>query len=79
MRYRNGFPANGIKRHCSTLLAPWGMKARKRERVRCSSLVDRPVYPRLRGTMQAATDGRNVTAAILYRGFGWALRRGAAG
>ena len=29
-----------------------GPKTRKRERVRCSSLVDWPVYPRLRGTMQ---------------------------
>ena len=31
-----------------TLLAPLGSEARKRERVRCSSLVDWPVYPRLR-------------------------------
>jgi hypothetical protein len=36
-----------------------GLKARKRERVRCSSLVDWPVYPRLRGTMQASTRCRN--------------------
>jgi hypothetical protein len=28
------------------------LKARKRERVRCSSLVDQPVYPRLRRIMQ---------------------------
>ena len=32
-----------------------GLKARKRERVRCSSLVDWPVYPRLRGTMRMST------------------------
>ena len=30
-----------------------------RERVRCSSLVDWPVYPRLRRTMQASTNSRN--------------------
>ena len=33
----------------------FGEEARKRERVRCSSLVDWPVYPRLRRTMQAST------------------------
>jgi hypothetical protein len=31
-----------------------------RERVRCSSLVDWPVYPRLAHTMQASNGGRNV-------------------
>ena len=31
-----------------------GLNARKRERVRCSSLVDWPVYPRLRHTMRAS-------------------------
>jgi hypothetical protein len=36
-----------------------GLEARKRARVRCSSLVDWPVYPRLRGTMQASTLARN--------------------
>ena len=46
--------------HCFTpLLAPLGIEVRKRERVRCSSLVDWPVYPRLRGTMQALTRSRN--------------------
>ena len=35
------------------------MKARKRERVRCSSLVDWPVYPRLRRTMLTTTPKRN--------------------
>jgi hypothetical protein len=30
-----------------------------RERVRCSSLIDWPVYPRLRGTMQGSTRCRN--------------------
>ena len=29
-----------------------------RERVRCSSLVDWPVYPRLRRTMRGSGDGR---------------------
>ena len=32
------------------------MKARKRERVRCSSLIDWPVYPRLAHTMRASND-----------------------
>ena len=36
-----------------------GLKARKRERVRCSSLVDWPVYPRLRRTMLTTTPKRN--------------------
>ena len=31
------------------LLAPLGSEARKRERVRCSSLIDWPVYPRFEG------------------------------
>jgi hypothetical protein len=37
------------------------MKARKRkrERARCSSLVDWPVYLRLRGTMQGSECARN--------------------
>jgi hypothetical protein len=35
------------------------LKARRRERVRCSSLVDCPVYPRLRDTMQASTRSCN--------------------
>jgi hypothetical protein len=38
------------------LLAPW-MKAR--ERVRCSSHADWPVYPRLRRTMQGSERARN--------------------
>jgi hypothetical protein len=29
------------------------------EQVRCSSLVDWPIYPRLRGTMQGSTRSRN--------------------
>ena len=36
-----------------------GPRRRKPERVRCSSLVDWPVYPRLGGTMQASTRSRN--------------------
>ena len=43
----------------STLLPPLAFEARKRERVRCSSLVDWPVYPRLRDTMQTSTRSRN--------------------
>ena len=35
---------------------------RLRERVRCSSLVDWPVYPRLAHTMQASKGGRNASA-----------------
>jgi hypothetical protein len=49
-------------RHRRTWSAPcshlWE-EARKRERVRCSSLVDWPVYPRLRRTMRASKGGRN--------------------
>jgi hypothetical protein len=45
--------------HTPTLLAPLGSEARKRERVRCSSLVDWPIYPRLKGTMQGSKGGRN--------------------
>ncbi len=36
-----------------------GSNARKREQVRCSSLVDRPVYPRLARTMRVPTRTRN--------------------
>ena len=43
------------------------IEASLRERVRCSSLVDWPVYPRLRGTMQ----GSSVRA---IRACGWAAR-----
>jgi TolB-like protein/class 3 adenylate cyclase/Flp pilus assembly protein TadD len=39
-----------------------------RERVRCSPLVDWPVYPRLRGTMQASTRARNASACGLHVG-----------
>ena len=41
-----------------TLLAPLG-GARKLERVRCSSLVDWPVYPRLRRIMEGSAWARN--------------------
>ena len=34
-------------------------EARKRERVRCSSLIDWPVYPRLRRIMQGSEGARN--------------------
>jgi hypothetical protein len=37
----------------------FGEEARKLERVRCSSLVDRPVYPRLRRIMLTTTPKRN--------------------
>jgi hypothetical protein len=40
-----------------TLLAPLGWNARKRERVQCSSLVDWPVYPRLRRARLSALPG----------------------
>jgi hypothetical protein len=39
------------------------MKARKRERVRCSSLIDWPVYPRLKRTMRASSSSRNLARA----------------
>jgi hypothetical protein len=66
-RARNGTNEDGdkltttnIDRHGSPpSLAPLGMKARNRERVRCASLIDRPVYTRLRRTMRASTDARN--------------------
>jgi hypothetical protein len=41
-----------------TLLAPLEWNTRKRERVRCSSLVDWPVYPRLAHTMRASNDAQ---------------------
>ena len=37
----------------------FGLKARKLERVRCSSLLDWPVYPRLRRTMLGSERARN--------------------
>jgi hypothetical protein len=46
-------------RHRSAPYSHLWEEARKRERVRCSSLVDWPVYTRLRGTMQASTRSRN--------------------
>jgi hypothetical protein len=54
-----GRRTDGIQAWKRTRLAPLGLKARKRERVRCSSLVGWPVYPRLRRTMQASMDARN--------------------
>ena len=39
---------------CRTRARTFGLKARKRERVRCSSLVDWPVYPRLRYIVQGS-------------------------
>ena len=66
--------SSGWRRHekyapLSRPCRPWGLLktvapfshlgARKRERVRCSSLVDWPVYPRLRGTMQGVNAARN--------------------
>jgi hypothetical protein len=47
-----------------------GLKARKRERVRCSSLVDWPVYPRLAHTMRAS----NGAQCIEVTPQGWADR-----
>ena len=41
--------------HARTL----GLKARKRARVRCSSLVDWPVYPRLAHTMRASNGAQS--------------------
>jgi hypothetical protein len=46
-------------RHRSAPVGTSGLKTRKRERVRCSSLVDWPVYPRLRRTMQECERARN--------------------
>ena len=48
--------STGIETHPARTL---GLKARKRERVRCSSLVDWPVYPRLRRIMQGSERARN--------------------
>jgi len=42
-------------------------KARKRERVRCSSLVDWRVYPRLRGTMQTRSNGKSFAILQIAR------------
>ena len=47
---------------------PGRENARKRERVRCSSLVDWPVYPRLAHTMRASlADATRGDAALLKR------------
>ena len=52
---------------CSVLVsAPrshLGMEHGKRERVRCSSLFDWPVYPRLRRIMQGSERARNARPA----------------
>jgi len=47
-----------MEAHPATL----GWNTRKRERVRCSSLIDRPVYPRLAqtNTTAQATDITNL-------------------
>jgi hypothetical protein len=45
--------------HDQRTLAPLGMKARKQEQVRRSSLFDWPVYPRLNGTMLNLPRSRN--------------------
>jgi hypothetical protein len=45
-----------------------GLKARKRERVRCSSLVDWPVYPRLAHTMRASNAAQCAAFAKLVDG-----------
>jgi hypothetical protein len=55
-------------------LAPLGSEARKRKRVRCSSLVDWPVYPRLRRTMQGSGWVRNAGRRGPQRGFAPASR-----
>ena len=59
-----GPPMQKCNRPTSTGMEPhpartFGEEARKRERVRCSSLVDWQVYPRLPRTMQASTRSRN--------------------
>jgi hypothetical protein len=46
--YADGEPTRLDRYGSAPHLAPWELKARKRERVRCLSLVDWPVYPRLR-------------------------------
>jgi len=51
-------------------LAPLVLEARKRERVRCSSLVDWPVYPRLRRIMQGSERARNAGPAVGWPGSG---------
>ena len=43
----------------STLRPPLAFEARKRERVRCSQLIDWPVYPRLRHIVQGSEHARN--------------------
>ena len=53
----------------------FGEEARKRERVRCSSLVDWPVYPRLKGTMQGSVWARNSAAHVAARLVSFGCRR----
>ena len=45
-----------------------GLNTRKRERVRCSSLIDWPVYPRLRRIMCGSEWARNSGPHIWLRG-----------
>jgi hypothetical protein len=59
MRTQNQHGSTGMEAHPARTLE----EARKREPVRCSSLVDWPVYPRLRRTMRASTPARNPTKA----------------
>ena len=44
--------------HMAAPCSHFGGEARKRERVRCSSLFDWPVYPRLAHTMRASNDAQ---------------------
>jgi hypothetical protein len=51
-----------------------GSKAR--ERVRCSPLIDLPIYPRLKGTMQGSERARNSAARAVARLVSFGCRRG---
>ena len=57
---------SGLSGH-TTQLAPFRLEARKRERVRCSPLVDWPVYPRLAYTMRASNGAQSVADPALRR------------
>ena len=67
LRNKTSGPAREPPLMVSAPCSHLGYEARKRERVRCSSLVDWPVYPRLRRTMQTSTGARNTGPLVAAR------------
>jgi hypothetical protein len=66
----------GMTAHLARTL---GLNTRKRERVRCSSLIDWPVYPRLAHTMWASNGaqcGQTLASEALVQWLGGPRSRG---